>query len=106
MSNFDFFIPEKYRGEQVRLPPHPRGLMRREKPDPKIILNIPKEAHYLYVQTFYDEDDESGNDDLTTRQDLRYHTRDKSFIAKQSLEDIEPTDLLMGRLETIFKELY
>lgn len=103
--NYDFFIPPEYRGKSVEVPTHPRDPDRKEA-WPKITLHIPQEACFLHILTFYGEDDESGNDDLTTNQKLAYYSKDCRHISDEDLEGVEATYLLFGRLETILARQY
>ena len=128
---FDYFIPEKYKGKSVRVPQRDRthqmelsdynelgvqvfGNIENIKKclkeiypsqDPEIILKIPSEAGYLDIQIIYEEDDESGIQEGTTSQILRYFSNDGKLIDTQNLYNIEMTAVLDRRLERILNRL-
>ena len=74
--------------------------------DPEIILKIPSEAGYLDIQIIYEEDDESGIQEGTTSQILRYFSNDGKLINTQDLCRVETTAILDKRLEQIFYKLF
>ncbi|MCK4730649.1 MAG: hypothetical protein KAT28_04995 [Candidatus Aenigmarchaeota archaeon] len=129
---FDYFIPPEYQGKSVKVPPRDMthqmelldynelreqvfGYIKNIKkhlkeiypsPDPKIILKIPEEAGYLDIQIIYEEDDDSGIQEETTSQILRYYSEYNELIDTQDLYNIEMTGILDKRLEQIFYKLF
>ncbi len=125
-------LSEKYKGKSVRVPQRDRthqmelsdynelrvqvfGYIENIKKclkeiyppqDPEIILKIPSEAGYLDIQIIYEEDDESGIQEGTTSQILRYFSNDGKLINTQDLCRVETTAILDKRLEQIFYKLF
>lgn len=125
----DYSISEEYRGKTISVPKLDRtfqldldyylltkneleefiqGIRNYNKegfspePDSEIILKIPKKAYYLDVDIFYEEDDDSGEQDNTTSQTLNYYSEAKELIDSQDLYNVEVTGILDRRLELIF----
>ena len=125
---FDYFIPPEYQGKSIKIPSRDmthqmelsdyneieeqvfsyiKNIKKHLKeiyplPDPEIILEIPKETGYLDIQVIYELDDDSGIQEETTSQILRYFSNDKKLIDTQDLCRVETTYILDKRLERIF----
>ncbi len=129
---FDYFIPDGYQGKSVKVPQRDMthqmelldynelgeqvfGYIKSIKEhlkeiypsqDPEIILEIPEETGYLDVQVIYEYDDDSGIQEETTTQILRYYSKYNELIDTQDLYNIEITRILDKRLERIFYKLF
>lgn len=97
-QNFDFLIPEKYRGKKIEFP--------KTSINEKVELSVPKNAMYLDVNPLEDEEEFRGFQDSSDRQEMIYYNLNKEFVNSENLESLILTGELMYKLEGIFKPLY
>lgn len=101
MFDYDFCIPEEYRGKRITLP---RGMP--DWPEENVELLIPIEAFYLNVNPLEDEEEFQGCQDESDRQQLNYYDKNNKYISSQDLEHQIITWRLMSRLELLLERQY
>lgn len=96
----DYIISKEYVGKDVELPPH--KILDNVFND-KIVLHIPKEAHYLSILLIEPDPEKDSDDDLDMSPILLYHNSEKYVIDRQELLDFDVFSL-DRRLELIFEK--
>lgn len=97
----DYIISEEYVGKDVELPVH-KTLD--NVCNDKIVLHIPKGAHYLSIFLVEPNQETDSDDDLNMSPILLYHNSEKYVIDRQELLDFDVFSL-DRRLELIFEKI-
>jgi hypothetical protein len=100
-SDYDFSIPPDYRGRVIDIPQGPP-----DWPKEFVTLSTRRNAHYLIVNPLEDEEEHSGDQGTSSRQQLTYFTENGDPIETQDLDNVVVTWRLMSRLKKIFQKLY
>lgn len=92
-ENFDFSIPEQYRGKEVKIV------------NGRVILKIPGDAKYLVVNPLEDEEEFLGDQGASDRQQAIYYDNNGQPTGIQNLEGFT-TDAIMNELERILVKIH
>jgi len=93
IEDFDFLIPTEYRWQKIAIAE-------------KIVLNIPQSAMYLAVNPLECEEEFSGFQNLSNRQQIIYHAEDGTVVSVEDFEHEIITWQLMSELEKVLKRNY